>query len=61
MSYNLIYYWEHFLDKYIDREIEAKIDSYMLKFYIINQDSNETFYKWFSFSNTEELLGFIKL
>lgn len=60
MGYNLIYYWENFLDKYIDKEIEAKIDSFMLKFYIINQDSNETFYKWFSFSNKEELLGFIK-
>lgn len=60
MSYDLIYYWENFLDKYIDKEIEAKKDSYMLKFYIINQGLNETFYKWFSFSNKEELLGFIK-
>lgn len=60
MSYSLIYYWENFLDKYIDKEIQANIDSFMLKFYIINQDSNETFYKWFSFSNREELLGFIK-
>lgn len=60
MSCDLVYYWENFLDKYIDKEMEAKIDSHMLKFYIINQDSNETFYKWFSFSNKEELLGFIK-
>ena len=60
MSCDLVYYWENFLDKYIDKEMEAKIDSHMLKFYIINQDSNETFYKWFSFSNKQELLGFIK-
>lgn len=60
MSYDLIYYWENFLDKYIDKGIQAKKDSYILRFYIINQASKETFYKWFSFSNKEGLLGFIK-
>jgi len=58
MSCNSIYYWRNFLEK--DKESGIKLDSYILNFYIINQNRNESFYKWYSFNNKSELLGFIK-
>lgn len=58
MSYNSVYYWRNFLEK--DKENGVKANSYILNFYIINQNRNESFYKWYSFNNKSELLGFIK-
>lgn len=58
MSYNSLYYWKNFLEK--DKETFVNSDSYILNFYIVNQNTSEIFYKWYSFVNTNELLGFIK-
>jgi hypothetical protein len=58
MSYNSVYYWENFLEK--DKENGVKANSYIPNFHIINQNTNESFYKWYSFNNENELLGFIK-
>ena len=58
MSCNSVYYWRNFLEK--DKENGVKANSYILNFYIINQSRNESFYKWYSFNNKSELLGFIK-
>lgn len=58
MSYNSVYYWENFLEN--GKENDVKANSYILNFYIANQNTNESFYKWYSFNNENELLGFIK-
>ncbi len=58
MSYNSIYCWKNFLDK--EKETEVKPDTYILNFYIVNQNTSESFYKWYSFKSEKELLGFIK-
>ncbi|OWZ84099.1 hypothetical protein [Natranaerobius trueperi] len=58
MSQNSIYYWQNFLEK--DEVSGVKPDSYILNFHIVNQNTNDIYYEWFSFENEKELLGFIK-
>lgn len=43
-----------------DKGAVVKPDSYIINFYIVNQNTSEGFYKWYSFQSIEELLGFIK-
>lgn len=58
MSYNSVYYWKNFLEK--EKETDVKPDTYILNFYIVNQNISESFYKWYSFKSEKKLLGFIK-
>lgn len=43
-----------------DKDTDVKSYSYILNFYIINQNTDEIFYKWYFFDNTKDFLGFIK-
>ncbi|MEQ8197370.1 MAG: hypothetical protein ABRQ27_05150 [Clostridiaceae bacterium] len=58
MSCDSLYYWKNFLNKDIANEV--KPDSYILNFYIVNQNTSEVFNEWYPFDSPGEVLGFIK-
>ena len=57
-KYNLVYYWENYLSKQEDICIEPK--DYVLKFSLVNGYSNNYFSNWYSFEDTEGVIGFLK-
>ncbi len=57
-KYDLIYYWQNYL---INQEnVEFKANSYVLKFSLINSYSRDYFCNWYSFKDSNELIGFFK-
>ena len=57
-KYDLIYYWQNYL---INQEnVEFKANSYVLKFSLINYYSRDYFCNWYSFKDSNELIGFFK-
>lgn len=58
MENGSVYYWKNYLGK--EKEFDLKPDSYILHFVIVNQDSNDIYSEWFSFTNDMELIGFLR-
>lgn len=57
MENGTVYYWKNYLEK--EKEFDLKPDSYILHFVIVNQDSNDVYSEWLSFTNDMELIGFL--
>lgn len=55
---NALYYWKNRIEK--DIRGEVKLDSYMVHFLIVNQETSYIYNKWISLSGEKELLDFIE-
>lgn len=57
-KYDLIYYWQNYLDN--QDKIDINPNSYVMKFSLVNSLSGDYFCNWYSFEESQQLIGFLR-